>query len=281
MRSVDRVNFNVTHRMYGPAAPEQRDRLLREIADDFIRESGVVGVFLAGSLAAGTGDAHSDIDLRVVVERKALSTFCAQRLSRPNRWSGFLFNEWGDDETCCVSHFENFAKVDIFYIPADGVRPSSWLALPIRVLHDATGVIAAAHANSTRLTAPVELMQIERVLGKTISYAIEVARRIARDELLYAQSLLEGLRNRLVALEDLLENRSPGIDCSLKIEERISSQLRDALYAACPHMNSADLQAALAGLVKVCRELVLRLADRGQLDRSSTPFLRVLDALAH
>ena len=267
--------------MYGPAPTEQRDRLLRQISDDFIRDSDVVGVFLAGSLAAGTADAHSDIDLRVVVEPTALSRFGAQRLSRPTRWSGFLFNEWGDDETCCVSHFENFAKVDIFYIPADGLRPSPWLALPIRVFHDATGAIDAARANSTGLDAFADPKQVEQVLGKTISYAIELARRIARGELLYAQSLLDGLRNRIVALEDLLENRSPGINCSLKIEKRVSPQLLEALYATSPHTERAELQTALAGLVQVCRKLVLRLADSGQLGRPPTAFLRVLEALAH
>jgi predicted nucleotidyltransferase len=71
------VTFYVKHRMYGPATTEQRDRLLRQIREDFIRDSDVVGVFLAGSLAAGTVDAHSDIDLRVVVEPTALSRFSA------------------------------------------------------------------------------------------------------------------------------------------------------------------------------------------------------------
>jgi hypothetical protein len=266
--------------MYAPASPEQRDRLLREIGGDFRRDSAVVGLFLAGSLAAGTADAHSDIDLRVVVEPSALSRFCAQRLSRPTRWSGFLFNEWGDDETCCVSHFENFAKVDIFYISADGLRPSPWLALPIRALHDATGTIEAARANSAGLDASAEPIQIERVLGKTISYAIEVARRVARGELVYAQSLLDGLRNRIVALEDLLENRTPGINCSLKVEKRVSPQLLEVLYAACPHAERAELQVALAGLVRVCREFVSRLRDGGKLGSSPTAFLRALDALA-
>ena len=266
--------------MYVPASPEQRDRLLREISDDFRRDSDVVGVFLAGSLAAGTADAHSDVDLRIVVESSALSRFCAQRLSRPTRWSGFLFNEWGDDETCCVSHFENFAKVDIFYVTTDGLRPSPWLALPIRVLHDATGTIEAARASSTVLNVSADPVRIEQLLGKTTSYAIELARRVGRGELVYAQSLLDGLRNRIVTLEDFLENRTPGINCSFKIEKRVSPQLLSALCAACPHAERAELLAALADLVSVCRDLVLRLRDGAKLGFPPTAYLRALDALA-
>jgi len=215
-----------------------------------------------------------------VVRPPAIATFCEARLSRPTRWSGFLFNEWSDDETCCVSHFENLAKVDIFYLRADGLRPSPWLSLPIRVFHDPTGVIQAARAGSTIVKNAVDPTEVEQVIGKTISYAIEVARRLARGELLYAQTLLDGLRNRLVALEDILENRSPGLNCSFQIERRASPELLRALYVACPHAEHDELQAALTGLVNVCRHLVWRLYDSSKLSRPPTPFLRALHALA-
>src|SRR5690242_18076576 len=118
-------------RMYVPPSPRQREALLTQIVQDLSDDPAVIGVFVAGSLAAGTADAHSDIDLRVVVEPGAWSGFCADRLSRPTRWPGFLFNEWADDPACCVSHFETFGKVDMLYISADDLRPSPWLALPI------------------------------------------------------------------------------------------------------------------------------------------------------
>ena len=45
-----------------------RDRLLIFVHQQFASITDVVGLFLAGSLAAGTADAYSDIDLRVVVK---------------------------------------------------------------------------------------------------------------------------------------------------------------------------------------------------------------------
>jgi predicted nucleotidyltransferase len=46
---------------------EARDQLLAFAQQVFASNQDVVGVFLSGSLAAGSSDAYSDIDLRVVV----------------------------------------------------------------------------------------------------------------------------------------------------------------------------------------------------------------------
>src|SRR5258708_26301438 len=105
--------------MYQPPPAELRDRVLNYVAAEFSADPAVVGVYLAGSLAAGTADPHSDIDLRVIVTSTAHSEFTNARLSRPTSWPGFLFNEWGEDPTCCVSHFQGFVKLDIFYIDID------------------------------------------------------------------------------------------------------------------------------------------------------------------
>ncbi len=265
--------------MYSPASLESRDFLLREIVADFARDPDVVGVFLAGSLAADTADVHSDIDFRVVVAPTAIARFCQERLSRPERWSGFLFNEWAEDETCCVSHFEGFAKVDIFYVRADALEPSPWFTLPTRILHDPMGLVGATAAKSEFAEGTATPLVVERAVGKAIAYAIEVARRLARGELAYAQSLLDGLRNRIVTLEDLLEDRSPGLNSSFKIEKRISPELLQEVHAACPHTKPEELDAALTRLVNVCRKLVCDLHQRAKLSRPPVAFLRALDAL--
>ena len=98
--------------MYAAPPPEQRQRLLNEIVGDLAQDPEVVGIFVAGSLASGTADTHSDIDLRVVVTPSAISDVCANRLDRPRRWTGFLFNEWDEDINCCVCDCEHFAKVE-------------------------------------------------------------------------------------------------------------------------------------------------------------------------
>jgi predicted nucleotidyltransferase len=266
--------------MYAPPPPAQREQLLDEIVRDFAQDVAVVGIFVAGSLADGTADAHSDIDLRVVVTPSAIAEFCSKRLERPRRWTGFLFNEWGEDHTCCVSHFEQFAKVDVFYIAADQLK--AWLrpAAHIRVVHDPTDLLTVAQQDVfTAAVEPTNCKAVEQLVGKATAYAIEVARRVARGELMYAQSMLEGLRNRLVVLEDLLERRRPGVDCPAHLEKRVSSQLRNSLYDACVAANPAALQAALAELARACSAIVSKLHERSLLTSSPAPFLRVLDQL--
>jgi predicted nucleotidyltransferase len=53
----------------------ERDKLLSSVDDYFVGYPDVVGIFLGGSLPAGTADAYSDIDMRVVVTPDEYSRF--------------------------------------------------------------------------------------------------------------------------------------------------------------------------------------------------------------
>ncbi|HSV18911.1 MAG TPA: nucleotidyltransferase domain-containing protein [Casimicrobiaceae bacterium] len=267
--------------MYAAPPPEQRQRLLNEIVGDLAQDPEVVGIFVAGSLASGTADTHSDIDLRVVVTPSAISDVCANRLDRPRRWTGFLFNEWDEDINCCVCHFEHFAKVDIYYIAADHLK--AWLrpSTPVRVAHDPSGLIAAAQLEA-RMPAfePADPLAVEQAVGKTTGYAIEVARRLARGELVYAQTLLDALRDRLVVLEDLFERRLPGDDSATTLENRASPLLLVPLEQAGSPLDGAALQAALVELAGLCHATVSKMHARSLLRSPATAFLQVLEQLA-
>lgn len=267
--------------MYAPPPPGQRERLLNEIVGDFSQDPAVVGIFLAGSLAAGTADAHSDIDLRVVVAPDAIADYYAKRLERPRRWTGFLFNEWGEDNSCCVSHFEHFAKVDIYYIAADQVL--AWLraTTPIRVIHDPSGIVAIARRDARM--SPVEpssFVAVEQSVSKATAYAIEVARRLARGELIYAQTLLDDFRDRLVVLEDLLEGHGHAVARASQLEKQPKEHVARPFVDRCDVTEPVAVQAALADLARACRTTVSQLHERSLLKSSPTPFLHVLDQLA-
>lgn len=105
---------------------DARDRLLRQAVTHFAHDPAVHGIFLGGSLPAGTADAYSDIDLRVVVRSDRHADFVGERLEVPKCWDGFLFNEWLEGAQHCVSHFRPFGKIDIFYIDASTFRPDPW-----------------------------------------------------------------------------------------------------------------------------------------------------------
>lgn len=82
---------------------EARDQLLAFAHQVFASNSDVVGVFLSGSVAAGSSDAHSDIDLRVVVRPEREAWFIEHRCEIPQHWPDFLFNEWRPGTRHCVS----------------------------------------------------------------------------------------------------------------------------------------------------------------------------------
>jgi hypothetical protein len=71
---------------------EARDQLLGFAHQQFASNMDVVGLFLAGSLAAGGQDAYSDIDLRVVVKPDKHQWFVDHRRDIARSWPGFLFN---------------------------------------------------------------------------------------------------------------------------------------------------------------------------------------------
>src|SRR5579863_2410615 len=120
---------------------DARDQLLSSAHQHFTSDADVVGLFLSGSLAAGSSDAYSDIDLRVVVLPEREAWFIEHRCEIPRSWPGFLFNEWRPGARHCVSHFRYFVKIDIFYFSEKSLQPSPWYGLPTRVLFDPHGVI--------------------------------------------------------------------------------------------------------------------------------------------
>lgn len=60
-----------------------RDRLMSVALDHFSVDPDVLGIFASGSLAAGTSDAYSDIDLRVVVRHERHNWFVEHRRDFP------------------------------------------------------------------------------------------------------------------------------------------------------------------------------------------------------
>lgn len=92
-----------------------RNQLLDKALQYFLSKPEVKAIFIAGSLAAGTTNEFSDIDLRIVVAPEHHHQLVSERLAAPRQWGDFLYNEWIKDAIHCVSHFKPFNKLDVFY----------------------------------------------------------------------------------------------------------------------------------------------------------------------
>src|SRR5215475_8635795 len=109
-----------------------RDVLLERTVSFFTARQDVTGIFLSGSLPAGSADAYSDIDLRVIATPEGQARLVSGRLDWPTSWGDLLFNELVDGTQHCVSHFRPFVKVDVFYWTPQMLKPSAWFRMPTK-----------------------------------------------------------------------------------------------------------------------------------------------------
>ncbi len=256
-----------------------RDRLLETALRFFRRDPAVIGVFLGGSLAAGTADTWSDIDLRVVVTPGRWADYVARRREIPAQWPGFLFNEWLPGARHCVSHFRPFGKIDIFYHDAAALAPSAWYRLPIKVLHDPEGVVADLLARSQGLPFAVTGDDLDISISKGLAAAHETYRRARRGELFHALSLLDELRQHIMQADDWLHDRTPETAVLAKFDMRGSGTVLAALAASYGPCEVGAILSALRLLTEVYRAQVVALHGRFGPARPLASDLEALDIL--
>lgn len=256
-----------------------RDQLLTTAVGWFRSDVSVLGIFLEGSVAAESADAYSDIDLRIVVEPEQHQQFVEKRRDIPAQWPGFLFNEWLPNTQHCVSHFLPFGKIDIFYYDATRLVPSPWYRLPIRILYDPQGIIAAVVEQSAELKFAVRTDDLDGSISKGLAAAHETYRRVQRGELFYALTLLDELRYHMMQADDWLYDRIPETTVIARFERRGSERVRRILQRSyCPCNGDAILE-ALDSLVSAYRNQVLELHKKFQLSRPLENDIAALDVL--
>lgn len=261
------------------ALTRERKRLLSNVVDYFVRAPAVVGLFLGGSIPAGNADAYSDIDLRVVVTPDEHARFVANRLEMPKQWGDFLFNEWLEGTTHCVTHFRPFGKIDVFYLSLASFRPSPWYSLPTDVLYDPKGVVADIVSRSRNLPFDVSAEEIDRSVSKGLASAHEAYRRIRRGELFFAQSLLDSVRHYMVQADDWLNHRPPQVVTFSRLEMRASAPIVEAFRESYPDLENRGIEMALMKLLRTYRQQIIALYDRFPSQRSIENDLYAVDLI--
>ncbi|TGR72435.1 hypothetical protein EN837_03565 [bacterium M00.F.Ca.ET.194.01.1.1] len=259
------------------ALSDARDRLISVAIDHFSVDPDVLGLFVSGSLAAGSSDAYSDIDLRVVVRHERHSWFVEHRRDFPKQWPGFLFNEWVAGARHCVSHFSPFNKIDIFYLDAAALKPSPWYRLPVIIHHDPEKVVAGLVDHSKWLNFEITADDIDFSISKGLAAAHETYRRAKRGELFYSQTLLDELRQHIMQSDDWLNGRTPETTILAKFDRRSSPDVRQVLAGSYCEYDADMILGALSRLLVVYRDQVMRLHEGFKLSR---PLKNDLAALA-
>ena len=258
----------------------ERNALLKRAVAWFQRQSDVLGIFLAGSLAAGTADPWADIDLRVLATEEGQTRLLAGRLQWPEAWGELLFNEWASGVDCCVSHFQPFLKLDVLYFSVRTLHPFPWLAQPVHVYQDQTGRLAEVLQLSRALTAaPCDVAEVSRVLSKALATLHECIRRLPRGELMVAQAMLGQLREYMMQLYEA-ERRQPPWEVSMgRREAKLSMVFRTALADSYVGLDAVAIRRAAQSLARVLRGQVTSLHQSYVLGRSEASDLRAVDMI--
>lgn len=254
---------------------EARDHLLDAAVSYFKQQPEVVGIFLAGSIPAGRADEWSDIDLRVLVRPEAHAAFLARREEHPRSWGDLAFNVAHPGTIHCVSHFRPFVKIDVFYYPAEKFAPSPWHNLPLQILFDPDGIVAAAVTGSKNLNFEPDPRHVTTRINLGIATAHEVYRRAHRGELIYAQNLLESLRHILAELDACFRGRP-----FTNIERDATPGLVDTLRKSYVHAERDAILAALEVLISTFKNLVAGLDRKFALGRDLSSDIAELDRVS-
>lgn len=229
------------------SAPAVRSQILSRSTEALGATPSVDALFLAGSLAEGTADAYSDIDLRVVVQDHGYSDLLARRSVLPCDWGPFLFHQTvGTHFT--VSYFQSLTKVDVFYYKASDFHPSPWHTLGVMPLLDRSGLLREVVTRSATLRFQAAAPEMLSHAAAAVANLVESSIRHRRGQASYAIYLAAAAADQLCTLEDKLSGRAP-IGLS-KIELRSNSGLRNVLP------QHSELPSTLTNLVKEARRLL-------------------------
>ena len=248
-----------------------RDRLYQNTIDYFLAKDSIEALYIQGSVAADSADEFSDVDLRVVINPKAYQRYISERFDAPKQWGEWIYNEWAGRSWVCVSHFKPFNKIDVLYFKPEELQPSPWFLLPTKVIYDPQGLVqqviqASQKSDFSLLTVD----EVERLISKGLAYAEEVYRRVRRDELFYAQSLLDSFRWILIQFDDYLQHSLPssGFGLPSHFERRGSKTIVEVLKKSYAVLEQRSLLQALDTMLHQYQQQVIQLHKSLFLKRS-------------
>jgi predicted nucleotidyltransferase len=231
-------------------AGEHQQAVLQRFVTACEQDERVMAAFLGGSLAAGSADEWSDLDIYLITTDAAYEDFLHGRKAFIRRLGEPVFLEDFD-----LPH-------DLFFVFADGTEgelgfgcESQFLDMhkgPYKVLLDKKGILEGVQFNGSQ---PARAEQIETLRRQVHAFWHDVSHflvAMGRGQLWWAHGQLEALRRccmSLVRLQQDLSATDAVEDPYFKVEEAIpASNLALAPLQAtiCPMEPGAMLRSALA-----------------------------------
>jgi hypothetical protein len=203
---------------------------------------GVVAVWLGGSLATGTADVHSDVDLNVAVTDDHLETWRDSWAAAVERCAGPLLatHPIGGNVVGGFCLTANWEHIDLVVHAASALGQPN----PCRILHDPAGLLEERLDGITRGDPWFPTDEVTLFLYLLGNLAVT----LGRDELTVAQGGVGALRDLLVGLM-LAENGVRKTDGQKRLNPYLTEAQRSELVSL--PCAAADV----AGIVAACLEL--------------------------
>lgn len=241
-----------------PNLPPLHARFLDDALPRTQRDDRVLGVAVGGSLARGTADEHSDVDLVVVVADHAVEEVMAERLDLVAEWSGeavvaaFTGEHVGEPRLIIALVGPPLLHVDLKFVTLAGFAQRHDEP---RVLWERGSELSDALAATPAVPKVVDLAWIEDRFWVWVHYG---ATKIARGELHEALGFLAFLREAV--LGPIAAVRNGAEPCGVRHLERVAPVEADALRATHARYDAADARRALLAAVELYRAWTAGLA---------------------
>jgi predicted nucleotidyltransferase len=239
--------------------PENLEKAVERFAALCRADSRIAAAFVGGSLATGTSDEYSDVDLYLIVADEVYASFFAERVA--------FMRQLG--EPVFLEDFDGFGFDMILFIFQDGVKGELALARasnfrhihhgPYRVLVDKTELLKGVEFALERV--PVE-EQRQNLLGHLKSFwrgFMVMSQALGRGNLLSAAAYMEGVRRTLVVVCRLSvdfqdEGGHP------RLEVMLPFHLQEALSDAFPPLEKEAMVRAARRMADLFRTVARPLA---------------------
>lgn len=174
----------------------ERTRIKEAIVIKLQKDRDIIGIYLGGSLAKGTEDEFSDIDLRIVVEEGVSKQDKLSELL-DDRNDVLFIESWFP--SFAVIHFDCFVKLDLFVYYQSQLNADIWLK-EIKILKDTEGFLEKLKSNSEKLAYLPTQEEFEAIVYKYLAHLHELYRRYQRKEYHYVQQSFLSMQHCLVSL---------------------------------------------------------------------------------
>lgn len=241
-------------------AMEDLERMLERFRALCKADPRVVAAFVGGSLATGTADDYSDLDLYLITGDVAYDGFYGDRRR--------FMEQLG--EPVYLEDFNGFGFDMILFIYADGcqgelglARASHFLHIhggPYRVLVDKGNLLRGVDFPLEQVTAEAQRHNLAGALDAFWRQLYLLTGALRRGQLLTAARYLEGMRRELVRVCRLATDFTDGGDHP-PAERLLPAEQLAALGRTFPRLERSEVLAAAREAVRLFRRVAVPLAE--------------------